>query len=137
MAEEFQTNHKPQTSEIEIRLAMEAALDGFEPFHNQILLGIFMRGTAKEIAGGHKLYLPESVVREDQFQGKVGVVLKIGPLAFKSDGRNDFGGQNIQIGDWVVFRVNNGFTIDINKVHCRMIEDVHVYGRVADPMTIW
>lgn len=130
-----------QTSEVEIRLAMGEALENYEVFHNQILLGIFMRGTIRLVKGDdgreHKLWVSDGAAKEDQYQGKVGVVLKIGPLAFRNDARNDFAEQSVKVGDWLVYRINDGFSLDINKVHCRMIEDVHVRGRVADPSTIW
>lgn len=125
--------HKPQGSADEIIAGLADVLPDFEPFHNQVLIGIYMRGSEKKIAGGHTIYMPDKVVDEDQWQGKVGLVLKSGPLAFKNDARNDFAGQTVAPGDWVVFRVSDGFPIDVNGVHCRLLEDVHLKGRIASP----
>ncbi len=125
--------HKPQSTAEEIRSEIASVLPGLDIFHNQILIGIYMRGSVKELAGGKQLYLPDKVVDEDQWQGKVGVVLKVGPMAFKNDARNDFAGQSVAEGDWIVFRVSDGFPLDINGVHCRLLEDIHVKGRIVSP----
>jgi co-chaperonin GroES (HSP10) len=124
---------KPQTTANEIIAGLGDALTSFEPFHNQILIGIWMR--PEKTAGG--IIMPDKVLDEDRWQGKVGIVLKKGPLAFVDDSRNDFAGQNIEIGDWVIFRVSDGFAIDVNGVHCRMVEDIHIRGRVTSPNIIW
>lgn len=124
---------KPQSSAEEILAGMGDVLTNFEVFHNQILVGIFMRGAVKKLAGGGVLYVPDKTAGEDQWQGKVGLVLKTGPMAFKNDARNDFGGQSVAEGQWLVYRVSDGFPIDINGVHCRLLEDVHIKGRIADP----
>lgn len=124
---------KPQTTANEIIAGLDDALTSFEPFHNQILIGIWMR--PEKTAGG--IIMPDKVLEEDRWQGKVGIVLKKGPLAFVDDSRNDFAGQNIEVGDWVIFRVSDGFAIDVNGVHCRMVEDIHIRGRVTSPNIIW
>lgn len=124
---------KPQSTEAEIRTSMGDALPGFTTFHNQILLGIYIQ--PQQRASG--LYIPDKSRGEDQYQGKVGMVLKKGPMAFVDDGSNDFHGQNVQEGDWVVYRISDGFPMDVGGVHCRLIEDVHVRGTVTDPTTIY
>jgi hypothetical protein len=48
------------------------------------------------------IYIPQQSIGEDEFQGRVGLILKIGPLAFKYD---DYNGPDFQVGDWVVFGV--------------------------------
>lgn len=125
--------HKPQGSADEIIAGLANVLNEFEPFHNQVLIGIYMRGGVKDLGNGKSLYLPDKTVDEDQWQGKVGLVMKAGPLAFKNDARNDFAGQTVTPGDWIVFRVSDGFPIDLNGIHCRLLEDVHVKGRITSP----
>lgn len=124
---------KPQSTEAEIRDGMGAALSGFTPFHNQILLGIYIK--PEKTSGG--VYMTDKTRAEDQYQGKVGVVLKKGPMVFVNDGANDFHGQNVQEGEWVVYRISDGLPMDVGGVHCRLIEDVHVRGTVTDPTTIY
>lgn len=124
---------KPQTTAEEIRASIGGALDKFEVFHNQVLLGIYM--APEKTKGG--IIRPDSVKAEDRWQGKVGLVLQAGPLAFVNDNRNDFRGQGVAMDDWILFRVSDGFPLDINGVHCRLIEDIHIKGRVTAPEIIW
>jgi len=123
--------NKPQETEAEIRAGMPH-LDKFEAYHNKILVGIYM-GPEKTPGG---IIRPDSHRDEDKWQGKCGVVLKKGPLAFVSDGINEFKNE-VDEGDWIVFRVSDGFPIDIEGVHCRLIEDSHVQARVPDPKLIY
>lgn len=123
---------KPQSTKDEI-LAAIGDLSKLEIMHNQILVGIYMR--PEKTAGG--IILTDKTIDEDKWQGKVGLVLKKGPQAFKSDGTTDFAGQTVEEGDWLVYRVSDGFAIDINGAHCRLLEDVHIKGRVADPTVIY
>lgn len=124
---------KPQTSEAEIRAGLGVALEQLEVFHNQILVGTYLgSGVTK---GG--IILTDKGKDEDRWQGKVGVVLKVGPLAFVDDARNDFKGQTVKEGDWIVYKVSDGFSLDVNKVHCRLIEDIHIKARVSAPDIIW
>ena len=124
---------KPQTSVDEIIAGLGGTLDDFQPFHNQILVAIWMR--PEKTTGG--IIMPDKVLEEDRWQGKVGLVLKQGPIAFENDNRNDFKGQDVSPGDWVIFQVSNGFAIDVNGVHCRMLEDIHIKATVASPNIIW
>jgi hypothetical protein len=41
------------------------------------------------------------------------------------------------VGDWVMYRVSDGYSIDINETHCRLLEDVHIKGRLSDPTIIY
>ena len=122
---------KPQSNKDEILASIEDT-SAIEVMHNQILVGIYMRG-----AKIGNIYIPEKTQDEDRWQGKVGLVIKKGPMAFKNDGANDFHGQDVNEGDWVIYRVSDGFSIDINGTHCRLLEDVHIKGRVSDPSVIY
>jgi len=80
---------------------------------------------------------------EDRFQGKVGLVLKIGPLAFVDDDVHKFGGFHAEVGDWVVFRPSDGlefFHVADNGrdgVPCRLLSDTHVFGFTDDPEKVF
>lgn len=123
--------NKPQSTKDEI-LGSIGDVSAIEVMHNHLLIGIYMRGS--KIGN---IFIPEKTQDEDRWQGKVGLVLKKGPLAFKSDASNDFGDQNVNEGDWVIYRVSDGFSIDVNQTHCRLLEDVHIKGRVSDPSVIY
>lgn len=112
-------------------------LSGVEVMHNQILVAIYKR--PEKTAGG--IILSDKTRGEDVYQGKVGLVVKKGPLAFEDDARNDFRGQNVNIGDWVGYRVQDGWSLIVNgpngAVDCRMLEDVHIKLRVVSPDEIY
>lgn len=124
--------NKPQASKGEI----EASIGNIEDitiYHNQILVGIYM--APERTAGG--IIRPDRTRDEDKWQGKVGLVLKTGPLAFVDDRSNIFAGQEVKPGDWIVYRVSDGFPIDINGVHCRIMEDTHVKAAVPAPELVY
>lgn len=123
---------KAQSSAEEIRKAV-GDLSAISVFHNQTFVAIFKRSAVTSSG----IHLPDQVLKEDEFQGKVGLVLKKGPLAFKDDARNDFGGVDVEEGDWVIFRVSDGFPLKWNGVMCRFLEDVHIKGTVADPLSVY
>ncbi|HQU24996.1 MAG TPA: hypothetical protein PKX13_12025 [Acidiphilium sp.] len=112
-------------------------LDGIDVMHNQILVAIYKR--PEKTAGG--IFLSDKTRGEDVYQGKVGLVVKKGPLAFVDDGRNDFRGQDVEVGDWVGYRIQDGWSLIVNgpdgPVNCRMLEDVHIKLRVSSPDEIY
>lgn len=123
----------PQSTREEIIAAAGPGLDGMDVMSNQILVGIYIR--PEKTKGG--ILLTDATRDEDKWQGKIGIVLKKGPLAFQNDDRNDFAGQNVEVGDWVLYRVSDGFSLDVKNAHCRLLEDVHIKGRVTDPSVIY
>lgn len=97
-----------------------------------ILVGIYIR--PQRTKGGIIIH---SVQKEDQFQGKVGLVLSIGPLAFKDDETTKFGGQQLEVGDWVMFRASDGDALDVNGQRCRLLQDVTVRMKIAQPDSVF
>ena len=128
---------------------LEAAgdLSDYEVFHNLVLVATYVppakifKGPNGEDVAFHS---SDKSLEENRFQGKVGLVLKVGPTAFQDDGVAKFGGAAIEPGDWVLYRPSDGFELfirDRRKVSeglsCRLIEDVFVRGAVADPSLIY
>lgn len=114
-------------------LAAIGDVSAYELFHNKILVAVYHRPEKITTAGGMSLVLPDSVRKEDQFQGKVGLVLKIGPAAFVDDAVNKFHGQSVNAGDWVVFRPSDTWAAKIKGVLCRHVEDAHIVARIPSP----
>ena len=104
-----------------------------EVLHNQILVGVYIR---PEITKGGILLTPQTR-DEDRYQGKAGLVLKKGPLAFVDDDNNKFHGQNVDVGDWVFYRVSDGFPLVLNGTLCRLLEEVHVKGKIPSPDVVF
>lgn len=109
------------------------SVDDYELFHNRILVAVYERPSQIQTAGGLTLELPDSVRKEDQYQGKVGLVLKVGPTAFTDDGVNKFFGQSVSPGDWLVFRPSDSWAAKIKGVLCRHVEDAHIVARIPSP----
>ncbi len=108
-------------------------LSNYEVFHNQILVAVYVR--PEKTSGG--IIRPGSNVQEDEYQGKVGLVVKIGPTAFLDSDDETFQGQNVQIGDWVVFRVGDGWQLTIRDTACRILTDRTIRMRIKTPGDIF
>ncbi len=104
-----------------------------EVLHNQILVGVYIR--PEKTKGG--ILLTSQTRDEDRYQGKAGLVLKKGPLAFVDDDNNKFHGQNVDVGDWVFYRVSDGFPLVLNGTLCRLLEEVHVKGKIPSPDVVF
>ena len=114
-------------------LAAIGDLDTFDIFHNQILVVTYVR--PEKTAGG--IIRPGSNVDEDEYQGKVGLVVKVGPSAFMDTDEQDFQGQSLQVGDWVVYRTGDGWQLTIRDTACRILTDRTVRMRIKNPGDIF
>jgi co-chaperonin GroES (HSP10) len=108
-------------------------LSHVEIFHNQILVATYVRPSMTK--GG--ILRPDINVKEDEYQGKVGLVLKKGPAAFISGDDGDFMGQNVEIGDWVVYRIGDGWPLTVRDTACRILTDRTIRMRIQDPSDIY
>ncbi len=106
-------------------------LDDYELFHNQVLCAVYMR-PEKTKSG---LILTDTTRAEDAYQGKVALVVKKGPTAFVADDQWDFA--DIEVGDWVFFRISDGWSQTVNQVLCRVVRDTQVLGRIQNPDQVW
>ena len=108
-------------------------LSSVEVFNNQMLVAVYIR-PQKTKSG---IILTSQTTDEDRFQSKVGLVVKMGPSAFVDNSGEWFGDVEIGEGDWIVFRPSDGWSITVNGVLCRMIDDVNVKARVDQPDRVW
>lgn len=105
-------------------------LDGVEVLSDLVLLGTFIRN--EKIRG---LIRPD--VAEDEHQGKVGLVLRRGPLAFSDWETDETRGDNARIGSWVVFQIGDARQLQINGAPCRLIPYERIRMRINDPNIIY
>jgi co-chaperonin GroES (HSP10) len=108
-------------------------IDNLQVFHNQVLIAVYIRPTKTK--GG--IMLADSTRDEDKYQGKVGMIIKMGPEAFVDPTNKWFTNVNVKVGDWVYFRVSDGWSLNVHGVQCRMIDDTDIRGRVEYPDEIW
>jgi co-chaperonin GroES (HSP10) len=104
-------------------------ISNVEVMHNLVLLSIYKR--PEKTKGG--IILTDRTKSEEVYQGTVGLVLKVGPGAFKDDGINKFHGQSVSPGDWVCVRNSDCQRVAINGVHCRLIEDSLIKLKIGHP----
>jgi len=79
-------------------------IDGMDVFSDLVLVGTYIR--PEKTAGG--IIRPKEVVQEDEFQGKVGLVLKSGPLAYADWEDPAERGEMAEPGSWVVYAIKDG-----------------------------
>ena len=118
----------------------QKAIDNFEPTLSYVLVGSYIRSEKTKsgiILGGDRTRA------EDRFQGKIGLVLKIGP-SVNAPERKQLLGTPLAVGDWVMYRTsdaNEFFFVDaktgMDGSSARVIEDVLIMARVADPESIY
>lgn len=108
-------------------------LDGFEVFPAQILVAIYKR--PEKTKGG--VILTPDTRKEDIYQGKVALVLKVGVGCFVDDDRFKFYGMSAKPGDWLVLRASDGWAVEVRGRECRMVPDLQVKMRIAEPDSVW
>lgn len=105
-------------------------LDGFEILNNEVLIATYLRPETTK--GG--IILTPKVLGEDVFQGKVGLVVKVGPSC-------DFPTVPIALHDWVMIKSSDGLAMEIlsgnDKIPCRLAMDKYVRVKLADPQLVW
>src|ERR1700676_4106816 len=112
-------------------LARLGDLSGVEIAQNELLIATYMR--PEKTAGG--IVLPHQNLREDQYQGKVGLVVKIGTACrFERTGPGGVTyGIPVALPDWGVVRTSDTWPLELNSdpnvsdprafVKCRLVFD--------------
>jgi co-chaperonin GroES (HSP10) len=108
-------------------------ISDIEIFNNQILVAVYLRPEKTKTG----IYMPDKHREEDKYQSKVGLVVKKGPSAFIDTGDNWFKEIEINLNDWIMYRATDGWSITVNNVLCRMLDDTAVRGRIPHPDAVW
>ena len=115
-------------------------LSNVEVFGSDVLVALYIR-PQKTKSG---IILADATRDEDRWQGKAGLILKLGPTAYIDDDGNKF--RDISEGDWVVFRPSDGWPVTLNSsanlaskdaVACRVVTDIHIRMRISTPDAIY
>jgi len=117
----------------DVKLKELGSIKDIEIFNNQVLVAVYLR--PEKTKGG--ILLPDQNRAEDQYQSKIGLVVKLGPDAFVDSSGAWFKDMDIALHDWVIFRPSDGWSITVNGVLCRILEDTAVRGRVQSVDSIW
>lgn len=107
---------------------------------SRILVAIYKPPMVAKTGGG--IILPDAMSEDDveeyYWQGKVGMIVAMGPQAYKDDDNVKFHGTRNAIGDWVWFMPSHGMACEVNEVFCRQFEsERHIIGPVPHPDFIW
>jgi co-chaperonin GroES (HSP10) len=114
-------------------------LNDVEIFGSDVLVALYIR-PEKTRSG---IILADATRQEDKWQGKAGLVLKLGPTAYLDENGEKF--RDISVGDWVIFRPSDGWPVTLRAVNsvsskdavaCRVVNDLHIKMRVSSPDAI-
>ena len=125
-------------------LAKLGDVSGFEIAGNEVLLASYQR--PEKTPGG--IVQTHRALKEDIYQGKVGLVVKIGESC-RFEMVSETGikyGIPIKLHDWVVVRPSDTWSLDINGnpdvlsredfVTCRMVYPHHIRARISNPALV-
>lgn len=107
-------------------------VSGARVFHNQVLMAVYI--APEKTKGG--IIRPQTNVDEDKYQGKLGLIIKLGPKALVSDAKWEWP-EDLGLHSWVFFKISDTFAVTINGQACRMIDDVDIKGDIDQPDIIW
>lgn len=108
-------------------------ISGLQLPNDLVLMATYIE--PEKSAGG--ILLPQKSIDESRFQGKVGLVLKKGPTAFKFSGQFAYEGPIPEEGDWVIYRASDAWEIFIRGVSCRYLDSDLVKSIIDDPTIIY
>lgn len=100
--------------------------------YDLVLVGTYIRN--ERTSGG--IIRPLDNVKEDEYQGKVGLVLKMGPLA-GSEGAPGFNDEQVKVGDWIVYSIKDGWAITVNGTPCRLVPYERIRMKISDPTVVF
>jgi len=89
-----------------------------------VVVGLWMRSEEERTPGG--ILVPVGSRDENIYQGKCGLILMMGPQAFEDDPTHEptiVWPVKPKVGDWVVFRVSDGWPFLIGEQHCRLVNE--------------
>jgi hypothetical protein len=98
-----------------------------------VLLGTYIRN--EKTSGG--IIRPTEVLKEDEYQGKVGLVLKAGPLAYGDWEADDHMGENAVQGIWVVYQIKDAWPVQINGTACRLVPYDKIRMVISNPAMVF
>lgn len=105
----------------------------------RVLVAVYQPPMVTTTAGG--IHLTDQVSQKDLdeflYQGKVGLVVAKGSMAYVDDDHVKFHGVNNELGDWIWFRPSDGIACEVNEVFCRILNERDIIGRIPHPDYIW
>ena len=101
---------------------------------NRVLVATYIQ--PKRSRGG--IIFTDNQTEESIYQGKVGYIIKKGPLAFVDDDKTKFMGFTPDVGDWVFYRPSLAIMqLRYAGFDCRVFSDSDIAGDILDPEKMW
>jgi hypothetical protein len=120
-------------SEFKLRVfdKLKNILPTIHVMHNAVLVATYIRPE-----------MERGIIRdrsEDVWQGKSGLVLKLGARAFVDSPEEGvfFHGENSEPGDWVQYFISDAKLLSVSDISCRLLEDSAIKLKLADPSIIF
>jgi len=107
-------------------------IKGIHIYRNEVLVVTAPNRTHSK--GG--LIIPEQYKKEQRFQGKIGLVVALGEIAFQHADLWPNPEDRPDIGTWVFFRTADTSECSIGGYSCRFIDDDKIRGRCDSIDTI-
>jgi co-chaperonin GroES (HSP10) len=118
-------------------------LSEFHVTGNRILVAMWTTEQEYRTKGGVFIHSPDTTKDESKWQGRSGLVLKLGPHAFKSDDQVQFTPEECcDVGDWVVLRPSDGVRFRMwgapCEQECVLLESERgIRSRITRPDIVW
>lgn len=101
----------------------------------RIMVAVYSPPAVEKTAGG--VFLAKTVqdedIREFYHQGKVGLVIAMGPDAFVDTAEVKFSWK-AEVGDWVWYRPSDGMPVDMQSNLCRVFDsERYIIGKLPHP----
>jgi hypothetical protein len=120
---------------------VKEVLPQIDVFGSDCLVAIYRRPQRTKSG----LWISDATAEEDRYQGKVGLLLKLGPYAFTDEDGSKF--RDIEEFQWVAIRPSDGWPIALNSmqsnisrdntIDCRVVTDINIRCRVAHPDLVY
>jgi co-chaperonin GroES (HSP10) len=117
----------------EIMIECKPFLEGVRVLGTRILVGVYV--PPEKTKSG--IIITQNSRNDARYQGKVGLVLRMGPIAFEDDATHRFGDIKPKVGDWVVYNIGDTKGLELGQHRVRMVEDVHVDMIIENPDSVW
>jgi len=107
--------------------------------HNNVLCATYFLPAFEFLPNGQKFFRSEKSHDEALWQGKIGLVLAKGPLAFVDEPSAGvfFHGQDVEPGNWVQWDIHDARQCTIARVHCRIVKDTQIIIDWDDPRIVY
>ena len=107
-----------------------------QPVGFKILIETYVRGqnayAQKPDGTNSSILLPESDIQHDKWRSYIGLVVDLGPAAYKGE-RYRYSGPLCKVGDWITFERNEGHKMNYRGIRMQVLPDDCVESIIEDP----